>query len=142
MRPVLARLMTWCSNHHSTTSQLLQQWTDTGKVGVCRTAKDVQMLDAVLADDFTVVDGSLEVSLGKIEAGSSVQHSYVIVPTKGSFGLRFPPATVSYVAELDSTERQASTPRAGMAAAHVSRADGASGGMSAAGSRTIRGADP
>jgi len=70
------------------------------------TAKDVQLLDAVQSEDFTVVEGSLETSLGKIEAGSSVQHSYVIVPTKGSFGLRFPPATVSYVAELDSTERQ------------------------------------
>lgn len=85
------------------------------------------MLDAVLAEDFTLVDGSLEVSLGKIEAGSSVQHSYVIVPNKGSFGLRFPPATVSYVAELDSTERQASISSAGIAAVCVSTADGVHG---------------
>jgi aspartate aminotransferase-like enzyme len=57
-------------------------------------------------EDFTLVDGSLEAALGKIDAGSSVQHSYVVVPNKGSFGLRFDPATVTYVAEIDSSEKQ------------------------------------
>jgi hypothetical protein len=57
-------------------------------------------------EDFTLVDGSLEAALGKIDAASSVQHSYVVVPNKGSFGLRFDPATVTYVAEIDSSEKQ------------------------------------
>lgn len=57
-------------------------------------------------EDFTLVDGSLEAALGKIDAGSSVQHSYVVVPNKGSFGLRFDPASVTYVAEIDSSEKQ------------------------------------
>ena len=59
-----------------------------------------------MPEDFTLLDGSVGATLGKISAGSSVQHSYVLVPNKGSFGLRFDPATVTYVAELDSNEKQ------------------------------------
>lgn len=66
----------------------------------------MQLQDAAVAEDFTLVDGSLEAALGKIDAGSSVQHSYTIVPNKGSFGLRFQPATVSYIAEIDSSDKQ------------------------------------
>lgn len=72
----------------------------------CRTAKDVQLTDAEVPEDFTLLDGSIAASLGKIDAGSSVQHSYVLVPNKGSFGLRFEPATVTYIAEMDSNEKQ------------------------------------
>lgn len=73
-----------------------------------RTAKDVQLTDGAISEDFTLVDGSLEASLGKIEAGSSIEHTYVVVPNKGSFGLRFEPAAVTYIAELDSNDKQAS----------------------------------
>lgn len=66
----------------------------------------MQLTDAEVPEDFTLLDGSIAASLGKIDAGSSVQHSYVLVPNKGSFGLRFEPATVTYIAELDSNEKQ------------------------------------
>lgn len=75
-------------------------------LSVCRTAKDVQLNDAEVPEDFTLLDGSIAAALGKIDAGSSVQHSYVLVPNKGSFGLRFEPASVTYIAELDSTDKQ------------------------------------
>lgn len=51
-------------------------------------------------------EGTLEASLGKIEAASSAKHTYTIVPDKGSFGVRFKPATVTYIAELDSNDKQ------------------------------------
>lgn len=70
------------------------------------TAKDVQLNDAEISEDFTLLDGSISASLGKIDAGSSVQHSYVLVPNKGSFGLRFEPAAVTYIAEIDTNDKQ------------------------------------
>lgn len=76
----------------------------------CSTAKDVQLEDAPVPEHFTLIDGSVGAPLGKIDAGSSVQHSYVLVPNKGSFGLRFDPASVTYVAELDSNEKQVCLP--------------------------------
>jgi hypothetical protein len=66
----------------------------------------VYLKDGELPEGFALLEGALEGSLGKIEPGSSAQHKYVVVPSKGSFGLRLKPAQVTYVAEIDSTDRQ------------------------------------
>eukprot|EP00878_Enallax_costatus_P001075 GHUV01001212.1.p1 GENE.GHUV01001212.1~~GHUV01001212.1.p1 ORF type:complete len:240 (+),score=68.40 GHUV01001212.1:188-907(+) len=70
------------------------------------TANEVQLKDSAVPEGLRVIDGSLEASLGRVDAGSSVKHSYVVVADKGSFGAEFEPATVTYIAEFDSKERQ------------------------------------
>eukprot|EP00879_Flechtneria_rotunda_P000975 GHRR01001108.1.p1 GENE.GHRR01001108.1~~GHRR01001108.1.p1 ORF type:complete len:233 (+),score=63.54 GHRR01001108.1:429-1127(+) len=70
------------------------------------TADDVQLKDAEVPEGFRLLDGSSEASLGKIDVGSSVQHSYVLVADRGSFGATFAPAAVTYQPEFDSMDTQ------------------------------------
>lgn len=72
----------------------------------CRTASDVNLKDAAIPEGLRLIEGSLEASLGKIDVGSSVQHSYVVVADKGSFPAEFESATVTYIAEFDSKDKQ------------------------------------
>lgn len=75
-------------------------------MGIASTANDVHLKDGAIPEGLRVIDGSPEASLGKVDSGSSVQHSYVVVADKGSFGAEFEPATVSYIPEFDSKEIQ------------------------------------
>jgi uncharacterized repeat protein (TIGR01451 family) len=70
------------------------------------TANDVHLKDSVIPEGLRLIEGSTEAQLGKIDVGSSVQHSYVVVADKGSFGAEFESATVTYIPEFDSKERQ------------------------------------
>lgn len=64
------------------------------------------MTDGAIPEGLRLIDGVLEASFGKVDVGSSVQHSYVVVADKGSFPAEFAPATVTYIAEFDSKDRQ------------------------------------
>ncbi|KAF6263358.1 translocon-associated protein beta-domain-containing protein [Scenedesmus sp. NREL 46B-D3] len=70
------------------------------------TANEVALKDSPLPEGLKLIDGSLEAHLGKVDVGSSVQHSYVVVAEKGSFGAEFQSATVTYQPELDNKEKQ------------------------------------
>jgi len=75
---------------------------------LCSTANDVQLKDAVIPENLTLIDGTLEASLGKIDVGSTATHSYVVKADKGSFVAEFNPALVTYKPEFDSNEEQVS----------------------------------
>lgn len=70
------------------------------------TASEVTLKDAAAPEGLRLIDGSLEANLGKIDVGSSVQHSYVLVSDTGSYGAQFEAATVTYQAEFDSKDKQ------------------------------------
>jgi hypothetical protein len=70
------------------------------------TANEVTLKDSELPEGLKLIDGSLEAHLGKVDVGSSVQHSYVVVAEKGSFPAEFQSATVTYQPELDNKEKQ------------------------------------
>lgn len=70
------------------------------------TANDVNIVDAAAPEGFTLLEGSLEVAIGKVDVGGTASASYVLVPTKGAFGAEFAPATVTYRAEFDGTDKQ------------------------------------
>lgn len=72
----------------------------------CSTASEVTLKDSAIPKGLKLIDGSLEASLGKIDVGSSVQHTYVLAAETGSFGAEFEPATVTYQPEFDSKEKQ------------------------------------
>lgn len=67
------------------------------------TAKQVKLTD-VLPAESTLVDGTLDASLGKIAMGSHAKHSYVIVFNTGSIEVTLPDATVTYQAEDESSD--------------------------------------
>lgn len=67
------------------------------------TAKQVKLTD-VLPAESTLVDGTLDASLGKIAMGSQAKHSYVIVFNTGSIEVTLPDATVTYQAEDESSD--------------------------------------
>lgn len=73
------------------------------------TANEVTIKDSELPEGLKLIDGSLEAHLGKVDVGSSVQHSYVVVAEKGSFGAEFQSATVTYQPELENKEKQTTT---------------------------------
>eukprot|EP00775_Hariotina_reticulata_P011524 gene11524-11667_t len=81
------------------------------------TANDVQLKDAVIPENLTLIDGTLETSLGKIDVGSTATHSYVVKAEKGSFVAEFDPALVTYKPEFDSNEEQ--TTRSNLPAIYV-----------------------
>jgi hypothetical protein len=70
------------------------------------TANEVTLKDSALPEGLKLIDGSLEAHLGKVDVGSSVQHTYVVVAEKGSFAAEFASATVTYQPELDNKEKQ------------------------------------
>lgn len=72
------------------------------------TAKQVKLTD-VLPAESTLVDGTLDASLGKIAMGSHAKHSYVIVFNTGSIEVTLPDATVTYQAEDESSDLTVST---------------------------------
>ncbi|KAF8066375.1 Ssr2 [Scenedesmus sp. PABB004] len=69
-------------------------------------ASDVQLEDAPVPKGLRLIEGALEASLGKIDVGGSAQHSYTLVADDGAFAAEFAPATVTYVAEFESKEKQ------------------------------------
>jgi hypothetical protein len=74
----------------------------------CSTANDVQLADSAIPENLTLIEGTLEASLGKIDVGSTATHSYVVKADKGSFVAEFKPALVTYKPEFDSNEEQVS----------------------------------
>jgi Translocon-associated protein beta (TRAPB) len=72
-----------------------------------QTASDVLLVDGVEAPtNFSLVDGPLTTSLGKIEPGEAATHSYVLLPSTGSFAFEPAAAEVTYIAEIDSKDKQ------------------------------------
>ncbi len=69
----------------------------------CSTAAGVKYKDT-LPETAKLVDGSLEVDLGKVSVGSHVKHSYVIVFTQGSTQLGLSPAIVTYQPEAENAD--------------------------------------
>ncbi len=69
-----------------------------------RSAKAVKLVDA-LPEGATLLDGTLEASLGRISEGSSAKHTYTMIFTAGGSGLVLPAASVTYKAE-DGQEAQ------------------------------------
>jgi hypothetical protein len=70
------------------------------------TANEVTLKDSELPEGLKLIDGSLEAYLGKVDVGSSAQHSYMVVAEKGSFAAEFQSATVTYQPELENKEKQ------------------------------------
>lgn len=70
------------------------------------TANDVQLKDAEIPDGLTLIDGTLEAALGKVDVGATATHTYVLKADKGSYIAEFKPASVTYKPEFDSNEEQ------------------------------------
>ncbi|KXZ46128.1 hypothetical protein GPECTOR_46g197 [Gonium pectorale] len=68
------------------------------------TAGEVKFEDSLPAEA-TLVEGALQLDMGKVTVGSHVKHSYVIVFNTGSVQVTLPLARVTYLAEHDSAER-------------------------------------
>lgn len=69
----------------------------------CSTADAVKFQDFLPAEA-SVVEGTLELNVGKVSIGSHVKHSYVIVFNTGSVEVQLPVALVTYTSDTESNE--------------------------------------